>query len=74
MREEEAKLRWCPMYRMVGDLGNGWETNRVGSGILNGASCCIASDCMAWRATDNEYYPEQHSIMPAGYCGLSGKP
>ena len=77
MMEDQARTKWCPYART--DLGcdavTGWSNTR-----------CIASDCMAWRATDNEIKENPQSpvedgmardasdYVSAGYCGLSGKP
>ena len=62
MTEKEAKRKWCPMSR-----------NEI-------ADHCLGSDCMMWRVTDNEWQPEPPmsaslaKSLPAGYCGLGGKP
>ena len=92
MTEDEAKTKWCPMVRYVsprrfslwGELNqkitaaiNRWKDFEDTQ--TNPEMCrCIASECMMWRATDNEYAPENPSNppdyvggKPAGYCGLS---
>ena len=87
MTEDEAKTKWCPFSRTMyaDNLNTGTfyaaTVNRLSGGFDNPDLRCIGSECMAWRSTDNEYYPEQHSTlkvpqggMPAGYCGLAGKP
>lgn len=86
MTEEEAKTKWCPQAR----TGQRWmatsmeveDLNVVAVNRSNGAEehcLCIASACMAWRATDNECSPSAPGepmppFKPAGYCGLAGKP
>ena len=89
MMEYQARTKWCPYART--DLGFD-----VGNATVNRGHCpdsinwsntrCIASDCMAWRATDNEIKENPQSpvedgmardasdYVSAGYCGLSGKP
>ena len=75
MKEDTAKTKWCPMTR-VGDVNLGGSTN-VEHNNIN----CIASGCMMWRETDNEYIPKasfpsddsKPISYPAGYCGLAGK-
>jgi hypothetical protein len=70
MTEDEAKTKWCPMVRLA-PLGPGESykksTNRMGKGDPD--SCCIASDCMAWRCIDREGWRRPDR----GYCGLAGK-
>ena len=85
MTEKEAKTKWCPMVRVGEDDAAGNRT--AACGVVNaglGAGTpwqnCIASDCMMWRATDNEIKPQSPADRmdaksePAGYCGLAGKP
>ena len=84
MTEDEAKTKWCPFVRErfeVQYLGQIAITalNRLEDEGCEGLSRCIASECMAWRATDNEYLPSNASNVnhpldkgfPAGYCGLA---
>jgi hypothetical protein len=74
MTEDEAKTKWCPM-----------TTPFVTAPQIvsqEGGFNCIGSDCMMWRATDNECRPQAQlpsdasvpKSFPAGYCGLAGKP
>ena len=69
MTEDEAKTKWCPMVRLA-PLGPGESykksTNRMGKGDPD--SCCIASDCMAWR-----WFGRGAARPDRGYCGLAGK-
>jgi len=95
MTEEEAKTKtkWCPFTRVFIADGNNWQEigNRMAEADADNEfsfaneSKCIGSECMAWRATDNEFLPEPDPAMttavhvpqkgkPAGYCGLAGKP
>jgi len=85
MTEDEARTKWCPMVRvLVTRNDNVWQgnmlTNRGEIPASNTDTLCIASDCMMWQATDNEFDPEppQTSAVrvpqkgkPAGYCGLA---
>lgn len=86
MTEDEAKTKWCPMARVIhfhDNDGPGISPaagNRGAHGQPKPESLCIASDCMMWVATDNEY-PTQPSettvrhplsnVKPAGHCGLT---
>ncbi len=78
MTEDEARQKWCPMtqFRPAGQ-------DPLLSAINEPNMLCIASDCVAWRATDNEFFAENPTSYadcvaqggkPAGYCGLAGKP
>jgi hypothetical protein len=68
MTEEEAKTKWCPMWRIgqVSDLRGSTAVNN------HSAAKCIGSDCMMWRTkpivVDGKYAGYE------GYCGLAGKP
>ncbi|MGI9293448.1 MAG: hypothetical protein ACR2PS_05645 [Pseudomonadales bacterium] len=84
MTEEEAKTKWCPFVQVsLGGKESRLANNR-GQILKNKDRTnlkCIGSECMAWRATDNEFIPMEHrtladpfSSKPAGYCGLAGKP
>jgi len=89
MTEDEAKTKWCPFSRLVtteeGSLAV-WSGAPAGYNRCSGkadavcnAALCIASACMAWRATDNVQAPRDLSRdrppawKPAGYCGLAGE-
>jgi hypothetical protein len=90
MTENEAKTKWCPFAHSRGvDVLSGQNIRSFGvlkSDDEEGINLlCIASECMAWRATDNEIKenpssPVEHGRArsaadygPAGYCGLAGK-
>jgi hypothetical protein len=68
MTEDEAKQKWCPMYRQ--------PDNRGTFPIIK----CIASACMMWRweikpgtiAQNDEGL--NYSPKESGYCGLGGRP
>ena len=70
--EDDARRRWCPMYRIsiaCDALGNTkYESNRdiVTSDIDgNKQSRCIGSACMAWRW--------KNSASDHGFCGMAGR-
>ena len=46
MKSSEAKTKWCPFARSVGDNS---VANRRYDGTPDSGALCIASDCMAWR-------------------------
>jgi hypothetical protein len=46
MTEDEAKTKWCPAVRWA----DGWFNRPKGSEHAR----CIASECMAWRATTEQ--------------------
>lgn len=83
MTEEQAKTKWCPMFRAGYMLDGGLPTNRLGGK-------CIASDCMLWKwkaCNDyrrNDLYYDQtvercvncrkyKKLHFQGYCGLTSK-
>lgn len=87
LTEEEARSKWCPEVRHLGDGGGGGGTwNRTmammtrifgwdGSNPYPDATCnCIASECMAWRWVKEfePYVGDRPSTQ--GYCGKAGKP
>ena len=78
MTEAEARFKWCPFVRQENfsiEGKNAWSTNRGESAVEPDdtiSSGCIASDCMAWRATIAD--DELASAPDTGYCGLAGKP
>ena len=47
MTEDQAKTKWCPMFRWTASAGE-WNSNREG-GPSGKTPCCIASGCMMWR-------------------------
>ena len=72
MTEDEAKTKRCCGPEGCGDYIHK-DTQRE--------RYCIASECMAWQATDNECTNPTHdpnstvvyvpTFVPAGYCGLA---
>lgn len=79
MTEEDARKKWCPMARI--GLVHGMAVNKHAADKgVDEDTRCLASDCMMWRATDNECLPQAPSdasaptCKSAGYCGLAGKP
>jgi hypothetical protein len=75
MTEAEAKTKWCCGPTGAGQLLHGEDETSP-----NAARTCLASMCMAWRATDNEAGPMDPARdrppvwKAAGYCGLAGAP
>lgn len=89
MTESDAKQKWCPMVRNNGIAETGEYAKYTPSGNCESImgergtlrnpiyARCIASDCMMWVATDNMPAPDSKfgdDFVPAGYCGLAGKP
>ena len=70
MKENEAKMKWCPfarvpVYDSKGSVKGVASTNRV-EGKPGPGTTCLGRGCMAWRwATE---------LMLDGYCGLAGSP
>ena len=85
MTEDEAKTKWCPMFR-VSNAGAGgsqyssmsFETKTNRNFISNPQ--CLASGCMAWRWYpnwgDSPENPGACTELPPieGFCGLAGRP
>lgn len=85
--EEEAKGKWCPHSRTVKyDVGTMFsssprnrvvesEANEVLAEIsYNLAGCqCIASQCMAWRWSEQLMRTDGPVLPRTGYCGLAGR-
>ena len=84
MTENEARTKWCPMYRNT-EL-SGRQTNRDDPGMLADDSLftsypfCLASSCMMWRwekRSDYTMFENDGNISiqrtSYGYCGLGGK-
>lgn len=74
--EQEAQKNWCPMGRMLSDLGG--STNEP---LARQKALCIASDCMMWRFVQIDDPQAGNELMfppkinsDKGYCGLAGKP
>jgi len=63
MTEDEARGKWCPMYRCSTDNGTLSDNATHGS-----SGYCCTSECMMWRWENNPVC-NQPSI---GYCGLGG--
>lgn len=74
MTEDEARQKWCPMYRQRWrkEFDHSALDNREGK-----ASRCIASDCMMWQQVDFEgtVFSKKDAEFALkhkddGYCGL----
>ncbi len=85
LTEEEAKTKWCPFARCNGETEDHYPISNRGDVMMPRNDTfaegfrCLASECMAWRSTDNKTFPcapgdEPRPSEPAGYCGLAGKP
>lgn len=89
MTENNAKTKWCPFVRSdnADNAINRWTDGDYSiAGPYQKAFLCIGSECMAWRATDNEIQAtpsgpvefgrarNASDYVSAGYCGLVGKP
>lgn len=71
MTEEEARTRWCPMYRVVVDPSS---QSLYGNMLNPGAMTCAASLCMAWRWFDESSVDGVRDNQQRGHCGLAGSP
>ena len=79
MTEDEAKTKQCLLIPARG------QNRTYSNGRLREEYQCIGSQCMAWRATDNEIKEnpdgpiedgkamKASDYVSAGYCGLAGK-
>lgn len=67
MTEDEAKGKWCPMYRVTSYVNADGETHDTDNRkyAFPRESSCLASACMMWRVDPRA---ETH-----GHCGLAGK-
>lgn len=73
MTEQEAKTKWCPMFRASLGITPAGEREVIDNRNDGEASTrCIGSACMAWRWT-GEGKPEPNG-GPVGFCGLAGAP
>ena len=74
MTEDEAKTKWCPMVRVMGNSTSG---NRLLDNTLAPGSLCIASSCMMW-VTHTEWNEAAAEFLPRdptqGTCGLKYSP
>jgi len=89
MTEDDAKTKWCPMFRRyIGMDPAGLEhrvvNNRDDVDQAHLSQNCIGSECMAWREIEpelNNIDSEQEDtgtvitfvFVPNGYCGLAGE-
>jgi hypothetical protein len=64
MTEAEALKKWCPYAVPFGTEGG----NRAKDGAVTSPTCCVGSDCMAWRWSSNSL------SEIAGFCGMAGEP
>ena len=79
MTEAEARKKWCPHIRISGTDRQSAMTNRCDTPTM---TCCIASECMAWRWGPSTRWEHDADGNPTkailedsrGYCGLGGKP
>lgn len=68
MTEDEAKKKWCPFVRHLGDEGRAsYNVNAIGR--RPATANCVASACMAWRWA---YNPDLNAPRYHGGCGLAG--
>jgi hypothetical protein len=86
MTEDEAKTKWCPAVRFAPwtGSGSGMVDNRGDPFDPMRVPCCVASDCMAWRAHKEmfrntttgkltDFDNSGHGKwIKLGYCGLVG--
>ena len=64
MTEATARKKWCPFAVPFGTEGG----NRAKDGAVTSPACCVASDCMAWRWSDD--WPDAST---PGFCGMAGQ-
>lgn len=62
MNEDQARKKWCPAVRELGDDGASYNRDYSGKPVGR----CIASDCMAWQ-----FVMVGGSPTKSGYCGLT---
>lgn len=82
MTEQEAKGKWCPMYRETPYVGSDGMTYSKENRRFpyDDTSRCLASSCMMWQW--NSYHGETSgtksiafpTVEMGGFCGLGGKP
>jgi len=77
MTEDEAKQKWCPMFR-VGDSLYVADADQTLATTTNLGCKCVASNCMMWRwsekGKDGTPLPSGGTWKPGkGYCGLAGR-
>jgi hypothetical protein len=84
MTEDEAKTKWCPMFRVshAGAGGSQYSTTSFemkDNRNFRSQSECLASACMAWRWNETTY-SGRYGDTPTGeaptegHCGLAGRP
>lgn len=76
MTENEAKTKWCPFARYVSHAGEGinrW-VSAEDTNLSPDPAKCIASACMAWRATYENRGMHGSHVKSGGFCGLAGAP
>ena len=85
MTEDEAKTKWCPMFRVSHAGAGGSQYSSTSFEMkdnrnFRSQSECLASKCMAWRwmlnVGENPENPAEAMSLPPteGYCGLAGRP
>lgn len=75
--EDEAKTKWCPMFRsaVAHDVmgGANYATNRDNVPSTGRVDTCIASSCMAWRPVNQwrvrSDYPWQNGTPRGDFIG-----
>jgi hypothetical protein len=78
MTEDEAKTKWCPMYRITSLEWLQTATNNRGETLHeNIPPNCIGSDCMMWTwdvtpfMANNENARGNAHTKASGHCGLA---
>lgn len=81
MTEQEAKKKWCPMVRFHVAQDRVWSNKLGGGAVTENTDKCIGIDCMMWRNLQSMPMMDMYEgvkireySVPAGYCGLAGKP
>jgi hypothetical protein len=67
MTEAVARKKWCPFAVPFGTEGG----NRAKDGAVTSPTCCVASDCMAWRFSDFDGMKGKPGGF--GFCGMAGQ-
>lgn len=76
MTEDEAKTKWCPMFRVTAyelDAPQDYRPQTDNRGRHAPEGNCLGSGCMAWRVYSVDDRTRENGPQ-GGYCGLAGKP